>query len=301
MSDAKVARMIREDRIDILVDLTMHMSNGRPLVMARKPAPVQVAWLAYPGTTGLSAMDYRLSDSWLDPPGTDGDYSEKSIRLPESFWCYDPLTDRPQVNELPALSAGHIVFGCLNNLCKVSDFTLDLWAAVLGSVGGSRLVLLSPRGEHREAMLQKFAARQIEPSRIEFVPFQPRQDYLREYHRIDLGLDTLPYNGHTTSLDSFWMGVPVVTRMGKTAVGRAGWGQLNNLGLGELAADTDEGFVKIAVELANDLSRLCQLRGELRERMRRSPLMDGPRFARNMEQIFRQVWSGRLENPAKTP
>jgi predicted O-linked N-acetylglucosamine transferase (SPINDLY family) len=151
-------------------------------------------------------------------------------------------------------------------------------------------------------MLEKFAARKIEPERIEFVPFQPRQDYLREYHRIDLGLDTLPYNGHTTSLDSFWMGVPVVTRMGKTAVGRAGWGQLNNLGLGELAANTDEGFVKIATELAHDLPRLRQFRRDLRERMHRSPLMDGPRFARNMERIFRQICPGDgLEIRAKMP
>jgi predicted O-linked N-acetylglucosamine transferase (SPINDLY family) len=300
MSDAKVAQMIRDDRIDILVDLTMHMSNGRPLVMARKPAPVQVAWLAYPGTTGLSAMDYRLTDPWLDPPGTDADYSEKSMRLPDSFWCYDPLTDQPPVNDLPAMAAGHILFGCLNNLCKVSDYTLDLWSRVMEIVAGSRLVLLSSPGEHRRALLGRFSARNIDAGRIEFVPFQPRQDYLREYHRIDLGLDTLPYNGHTTSLDSFWMGVPVVTRLGRTAVGRAGWGQLNNLGLPELAADTDDAFVKIASELAMDLPRLRNLRRDLRERMHRSALMNGQRFTRNMEQTYLRLWSNRLENAQKT-
>jgi protein O-GlcNAc transferase len=292
MSDAAVARMIREDRIDILIDLTMHMSNGRPLVMVRKPAPVQVAWLAYPGTTGISAIDFRLTDPWLDPAGADKDYSEKSIRLPDSFWCYDPLTDQPAPNELPASRAGHVVFGCLNNLCKLSDATMDLWARVLKKVERSRLLLLSPPGEHRNSLLEKFRARGIDPARIQFVPFQPRQDYLREYHRIDLGLDTLPYNGHTTSLDSFWMGVPVVTRLGRTAVGRGGWSQLNNLGLPELAADSDDAFVKIATELAADLDRLARLRRDLRERMRRSPLMNGPHFAANFEQTLRRLWTG---------
>lgn len=290
-SDAKVAQQIREDRIDILVDLTMHMSNGRPLLQARKPAPVQVAWLAYPGTTGISAIDYRLSDPWLDPSGSDADYSETTVRLPDTFWCYDPLTDQPAPNELPALTAGRVVFGCLNNLCKVSDVTLDLWARVLAIVTDSRLVLMSPAGEHRQIMLERFRARGVEPDRIEFVKFQPRQDYLREYHRIDLGLDTLPYNGHTTSLDSFWMGVPVVTRIGRTAVGRGGWSQLNNLGLADLAADSDDAFVKIATDLARDKDRLRDLRRGLRERMRSSPLMDGRRFARNMERTFRRLWT----------
>jgi len=294
MSDANLARLIRQDRIDILVDLTMHMSNGRPLVMARKPAPVQVAWLAYPGTTGISAIDFRLTDPWLDPPGADADYSETSIRLPDSFWCYDPGPDQPPVNELPALSAGQIVFGCLNNMCKVTDPTLDLWARVLAKLARSRLMLMSPIGEHRQLMLDKFRARGVDPDRIEFVKFQPRQDYLREYHRIDLGLDTLPYNGHTTSLDSFWMGVPVVTRVGRTAVGRGGWSQLNNLGLSELAADSDDDFVRIATEWASDQPRLSQLRRDLRERMRRSALMDGRRFTAGFERAIRQLWTSRI-------
>ncbi|MGD0464813.1 MAG: tetratricopeptide repeat protein [Tepidisphaeraceae bacterium] len=291
MTDAEVAQKIREDRIDILVDLTMHMSLGRLLVFARKPAPVQVAWLAYPGTTGLSAMDYRLTDPYLDPPGMhDHDYCEKSIRLPDTFWCYDPLSEEIEIGELPALRDGRVTFGCLNNFCKASPLALELWARVLRAVEGSRFILLAAPGGHRQTVVDFFQSRGIEGDRLEFVEFQARQEYLKVYRRIDIGLDTLPYNGHTTSLDSMWMGVPVVSRVGNTVVGRAGWSQLCNLDLKELAAQGDEEFVKIAVDLASDLQRLKELRKSLRGRMQRSPLMDAPRFARSVESAYREMW-----------
>ncbi len=252
-NDEEVARQARTDGIDVLVDLTMHMSNGRPLVFARKPAPVQVAYLAYPGTTGLSAIDYRLTDPYLDPPGeTDADYVEQSVRLPDTFWCYDPLADQPSPNSLPASREGRITFGCLNNFCKVADGTLALWSRVLREVEGSRLVLLAPPGEHRLRVLDRFRGANVEPAQIEFVEHRPRAKYLELYHGIDVTLDTLPYNGHTTSLDSLWMGVPVVTRVGRTVVGRAGYSQLSNLGLSELVAWNDDQFVSIASELACD-------------------------------------------------
>jgi protein O-GlcNAc transferase len=290
-SDAEVAETVRADAIDILVDLTMHMSNGRPLLLARKPAPVQVAYLAYPGTTGLAAVDSRLTDPYLDPPGeSDADYAEESIRLPETFWCYDPLADGPSPGPLPALATGRITFGCLNNFCKVTGPTVTLWAGVLRAVPDSRLVLLAARGEHRERLAEKFRAAGVDPARIEFVEYRPRPQYLELYRQLDVGLDTLPYNGHTTSLDSFWMGVPVVTRVGRTVVGRAGWSQLSNLGLPELAAWSDADFVAIATRLAGDLPRLSQLRATLGERMQRSPLMDSPRFVRHLEAAYRQIW-----------
>jgi predicted O-linked N-acetylglucosamine transferase (SPINDLY family) len=290
-SDQAVADEIRADAIDILVDLTMHMSNGRPLVLARKPAPVQVAYLAYPGTTGLAAVDCRLTDPYLDPAGdSDADYVERSFRLPETFWCYDPLTDRPSPGPLPAIAAGPITFGCLNNFSKVNATTVALWARVLNAVAGSRLLLLSPRGAHRAQVLDQFGLAKVEQSRIEFVEYRPRPEYLDLYRRIDVGLDSVPYNGHTTSLDSLWMGVPVVTRVGRTAVGRAGWSQLSNLGLSELAGSSDDEFVMIAAQLARDLPRLGQLRATLRTRMQRSPLMDAARFARHVESAYRQMW-----------
>jgi predicted O-linked N-acetylglucosamine transferase (SPINDLY family) len=291
LTDQQLADLVRSDEIDILVDLAMHTANNRLLVFARKPAPVQVAWLAYPGTTGLSAIDYRLTDPHLDPPGLfDGCYSEESVRLPETFWCYDPLGNEPPVNALPALANGVITFGSLNNFCKVNEECLTLWARVLLAVPQSRLVLLAPRDPARESVLARLEHEGITASRVEFAEKRPRLDYLKLYHRIDIALDPLPYNGHTTSLDAFWMGVPTLTLLGNTAVGRAGWSQLCNLGLQELAAETSEQHVMVAARLAGDLSRLKELRGTLRQRMQRSPLMDGKRFARHVEQAYRQMW-----------
>jgi predicted O-linked N-acetylglucosamine transferase (SPINDLY family) len=287
----QVAEWIRRDGIDILVDLTMHMARNRLLVFARKPAPVQACWLAYPGTTGLSTIDYRLTDPYLDPPGLyDRFYSEESIRLPDSFWCYDPLDNQPAVNALPALGKGQITFGCLNNFCKVNAALLKIWARVLKAVDRSRLVILAGEGMHRRHALDLLFEEGVAGDRVKFVAKQPRPQYLRYYHGIDIALDTVPYNGHTTSLDSFWMGVPVVTLVGPTVVGRAGLCQLMNLSLPELIASNPEQYVRIAVELAQDLSRLGELRATLRERMQASPLMNAPRFARNLEAAYRTMW-----------
>ena len=298
--DAAVADLIRADRIDILVDLTMHTDNGRPLVFARKPAPVQVAWLAYPGTTGLSAMDYRLTDPYLDPDSElDCHYSERSIRLPDTFWCYDPLLDDVVPSGLPALANNFVTFGCLNNFCKVSDETLALWGKALANVANSRLILLCPATSDRQRVVDKLGEHNVAPERIEFVARLPRRDYFDRYRRIDICLDTLPYNGHTTSLDSFWVGVPVVTRVGPTVVGRGGWSQLCNLGLPELAAHDDDEFADIVTNLANDLPRLADLRRTLRGRMKQSPLMDAPRFAKNIENAYRQMWTTWLTDKAR--
>jgi predicted O-linked N-acetylglucosamine transferase (SPINDLY family) len=234
-------------------------------------------------------MDYRLSDARLDPPGFESHYTERTIYLPDAFWCYDPLTDRPAVNPLPAIERGFVTFGCLNNPFKLSDRTFGLWARVMARLPEARLMLLAPRGTHRQRLTARLEAHGIAAARISFSAVVPRADYLKLYHQIDIGLDTLPYNGHTTSLDSFWMGVPVLTRMGNTCVGRGGVSQLYQLNLMELACETDEAFVEKAVELATDSGRVSQLRKELRRRLADSPLMDGPRFARNMERIFRDV------------
>jgi predicted O-linked N-acetylglucosamine transferase (SPINDLY family) len=293
LDDAALAQRIRDDQIEVLVDLGMHMGTGRPMVFGRSPALVQVAWLAYPGTTGIDAIQYRLTDWQLDPQGSDNQYSEHSIRLPHTFWCYDPLADVP-INPLPALSIGTVTFGCLNNPCKLTDRTLSMWAAVLREVGASRLIVLAPPGRFRQRLADRLAAQGIDLTRVTFHSYRARPEYLQTYHDIDIGLDTFPYNGHTTSLDSFWMGVPVVTRVGQTAVGRGGLSQLHNLGLPELAGDDDAQFVRIAVDLARDLPRLNQLRQSLRSRMERSPLMDAPTFARNIEAAYR--WMG-AQNP----
>jgi predicted O-linked N-acetylglucosamine transferase (SPINDLY family) len=203
-----------------------------------------------------------------------------------------------QGGALPALETGHITFGCLNNPCKLTDATLALWSRVIAALpasssaswSASRLVLLAPEGSLRERLKARLAAHGIDLARVRFVGYQTRADYLRTYSQIDIALDTLPANGHTTSLDAFWMGVPVPTRVGRTAAGRAGFSLLANLGLPELAAHDDDTYVRIVTELAGDLPRLAALRAGLRERMIASPLMDGPRFARGMEAAFRHMW-----------
>jgi predicted O-linked N-acetylglucosamine transferase (SPINDLY family) len=292
ISDEQLAQRVRDDRIDVLVDLNQHLGGCRLLAFARRPAPVQVTWLGYPGTTGLSAIGYRLTDPHLDPPGeTDADYSERSIRLPDTFWCYDPMSEGDfECNALPALAGAPFTFGSLNNFCKVNADLLARWASVLRAVPGSRLLLLAPVGRARDRVLAQMEGNEVDRERIAFVDLQPRQEYLRTYHRIDVCLDPLPYNGHNTSLDAAWMGVPTVTLVGKTIVGRAGWSLLRNLGLPELAARSDDAYVAIAKGLADDLPRLAQLRAGLRVRMAISPLMDGPRFARGVEAAYREMW-----------
>jgi protein O-GlcNAc transferase len=289
LPDAQLAQLIRNDQIDILIDLTMHMSGGRPLLFAQKPAPIQVAWLAYPGTTGLQTIDYRLTDSHLDPEfQNDQYYSEKSVRLPHSFWCYDPLTDQPKVNALPAKSDGFITFGCLNNFAKVHDGLLEIWSKVLKAIPHSKFLLMVPQGSTRENLPQKLG---IEKSRLEFVAFRPRNQYLQTYQKIDLGLDTFPVNGHTTSLDSLWMGVPVVSLHGQTAISRAGLSQMTNLGLEkQFVADTPEKFIQLAVNWANDLQKLDELRATLRHRLQQSPLMNAKLFAQDLESAYRKMW-----------
>jgi predicted O-linked N-acetylglucosamine transferase (SPINDLY family) len=301
LQDADLAERVREDRIDILVDLTLHMGRHRLLAFARRPAPVQATFAGYPGTTGLSAMDFRLTDPHLDPPGLhDHCYSEESIRLPESFWCYDPFDSEPGASDLPAAQNGYITFGSLNNFCKVNRGALKLWARVLNAVARSRLTVLAGVGSCRERTLEALEEEGVARDRVTFVPKLPRPSYLRQYRGIDIELDTVPYNGHTTSLDSLWMGVPVVTLVGPTVVGRAGLSQLTNLGLPELIAYTPEQYLRIATELAHDLPRLSRLRSTLRGRMEASPLMDAPRFTRNIEAAFRQMWRRWCASPSAT-
>jgi protein O-GlcNAc transferase len=291
VSDSRVADLIGKDRIDILVDLTLHMEGNRLGVFARKPAPVQATFAGYPGSTGLDTIEYRLTDPHLDPPGFNADfYSERPIHLDGSFWCYDPFDPELTVNPLPAQTGEQVTFGCLNNFCKVNQQVLRLWARVLKTVDRSRMMILCREGSHRQSLMDLLKQEGIDSDRIELAAPRPRGDYFELYRHIDVGLDTFPYNGHTTSLDSFWMGVPVVTLVGKTVVGRAGLSQLTDLDLSELIAHTPEQYLEIAAGLAKDLPRLAELRRTLRARMRASPLMDAPRFARNIEAAYRQMW-----------
>lgn len=291
LSDEQACELIRRDGIDVLVDLALHTAGNRLLIFARKPAPVQVSTAGYPGTTGLETMDYRVTDPYLDTPGAGEEFcSEDVVRLPDSFWCFDPMTHEPPVSPLPACGRAFVTFGCLSKFSKINPTVLTLWARVLNQVPGSRLVMMAAKGAHRQRTIEFLNAMGVEPQRVEFVPYQPRQDYLRVYHGIDIGLDTFPYNGHTTSLDSFWMGVPVITLVGRMPVARAGWCQLCNLELRELAAWDQDQFVALATTLAADLPRLAELRRTLRPRMQSSPLMDARQYTRHVEAEYRSCW-----------
>ena len=303
LPDADFADLIRRDQIDILVDLAMHTAGNRLLVFARKPAPVQVTWLGYPGSTGLTAIDYRLSDPYLDPPGADESvYSETTLRLPDCFWCYQPAIDRPpEVSTLPVLATETITFGCLNNFCKVSAPTLSTWAAILRAVPTATLLLHAREGTHRPHLLERLARENVDPARLRFADFVPTDKYFTQYHHIDIALDTFPYCGGTTSCDALWMGVPVVTLAGQTAVSRGGSSILSNLGLTELIAHSTDEYIRIAASLATDLPSLVALRTSLRTRMEASPLMDAPRFARGVESAYRRIWQHWCATPPPTP
>ena len=287
MTDETMAEQVRSDRIDILVDLAAHSSKNRLLVFARKPAPVQATYLAYCSTTGLRTIDYRITDPHLDPPGMDETgYSEETIRLPETYWCYRPHIDTGPPSPTPSLTNGRVTFGCLNNFGKITEPTLETWRDLLRKTPGSRLLLHAHPGSHRDKV-RDFFGPEIP---VEFVGFVGVQEYYRLYDRIDIGLDPFPYGGGTTTCDALWMGVPVVTLSGKIAVARAGRSILTNAGLAEMVATSMEEYVRIAAELASDPARLTDLRAGLRDRVRRSPLSDATRFAAAVEAAYRSMW-----------
>jgi len=290
MDDVQAAELVRRDEIDILVDLALHGAGSRLRLFACKPAPVQMTWLGYVGTTGLDTIDYRLTDHFCDPPGTDFSlYSEESIHLPACFWSYDALqADLPEGPQ-PALAKGVVTFGCQNTPRKLHPKLLQVWARVLSALPDSRLFLYAEEFA-RESLLANLATHGVHAGRVEFGGRVSRREYLERYRHIDIAFDTFPYAGGTTSLDALWMGVPVVTLSGDSAMQRAGVSIAMNLGLPELIADSEEAYVAKAVELARDLGRLGRLRGELRARLEASALGDTARFARDLEAAYRGAW-----------
>jgi protein O-GlcNAc transferase len=290
LNDQQMAEQIYQDRIDILIDLSAHTADSRLVVFARKPAPVQATYLAYPGTTGLDTIDYRITDPYLDPPDEPNEYSaERCVRLVKTYWCYQPQIEIA-TTPVPAADSQSVTFGCLNTFCKITSVTVQTWCGLLAAVPNSRLVLHACPGSHRDRIRQALPGYGVDPQRLEFVDKLPFPQYMKLYQRIDIALDPFPYGGGTTTCDALWMGVPVVTLLGRTAVGRTGFSILTNLGLPELIARSPQQYVQIAVGLSANLPRLAVLRSTLRDRMKSSPLMDAPRFARNMEAAYRQMW-----------
>jgi len=294
LDDDALAALVRDDGIDILVDLAGFSANNRLTAFALKPAPVQATWLGYPTTTGLAQMDYRVSDGAVDPEGEEGMNEEQVVRLPGSYFCYGGPGLEPRLGALPALRDGLLTFGSFNNLAKLSPETLRLWARVLEAVPGSRLVLKTRALADEsvaEELLDRFEALGIARERLMLSGWKASdEEHLQAYREVDIALDSYPYNGATTTCEALWMGVPVVSLAGATHASRMGRSILSSAGLGELAARTPEQYVEIAAGLARDLARLGALRTGLRERMRASALMDAQRFARDLESAYRQMW-----------
>jgi len=293
--DQHAAEQIHADRIDILVDLGGYTTRSRLAIFALKPAPVQVAWLGYLNTTGLRAMDYRITDEIADPAGeTDQFNSETLVRLRPPFLCYRPFDHAPPVSALPAHRAGHVTFGSFNDLPKLTPGVIKLWARLLHAVRGSRLIIKTE--QMRDAptagqLRSRFADEGIAPERIDLLAWRARTvHHLARYGLVDVALDPFPFNGVTTTCEALWMGVPVVTLLGDRPYARVGASLLASVGLQEFVAEDPESYVETAASLADDLSRLTELRLGLRDRMRASPLCDGAGFARTIEQAYRRMW-----------
>jgi protein O-GlcNAc transferase len=295
MSDAAAAECIRADRIDILVDLAGHTAGNRLGIFARKPAPVQATYIGYPNTTGLARVDYRLTDASADPLGEDASlYTEQLYRLPRCFLAYGPPPEAPPVTARPGAAAGHVTFGSFNALTKVNPRTVAIWAAILHAAPNARLVLKNSslvdagtQARYRDL----FATHGIAGDRLDLVGYLPeRGGHLALYNRIDIALDTFPYNGTTTTCEALWMGVPVVSVRGDCHASRVGASLLAAVGLDELVAPSLEAYVALARDLAADPARLAAISRSLRGRLEASPLLDARSLARALEAAYREMW-----------
>jgi predicted O-linked N-acetylglucosamine transferase (SPINDLY family) len=303
LSDQEAASLVRSDAIDVLVDLSGHTAGNRLKLFALKPAPVQVTYLGYPNTTGMTALDYRLTDALADPPGMNDELNvEKLWRLPGCAWCYDPAEKGPDIQPR---ENGPITFGCFNAFAKINELLVAIWAKLLERVPGSRLLVKSAGAGAVSAkgrLLEQFAKHGITGERIELLGWiADSMGHLNLYGRVDVALDCYPYHGTTTTCEALWMGVPVVSLAGRTHVSRVGVSLLGNVGVPELIAQTPPQYVQIATELGGDLPRLRELRRTLRGRMKQSPLMDAPRFARNIESAYRQMWRNWCQTKSAKP
>jgi predicted O-linked N-acetylglucosamine transferase (SPINDLY family) len=288
--------MIYADGVHVLLDLSGHTADNRLPIFGYKPSPVQVSWLGYFATTGLNEMDYLIGDPYVTPPEDDDQFTEKVWRLPETRWCFTPPNADVEVSVPPAVNNGYVTFGCFNNIAKVNDKVVALWTKVLEAVPNSRLLLKANQFRDqmaRENIIQRFAAHGIDSKRISLEESEDRQKYFAAYSKIDITLDPFPFTGGTTSVESLWMGVPLVTLAGDSLISRQGVGVLMNAGLPDWIAEDEEEYVAKAVLFASDLDKLVMLRSGLRSQVLASPLFDAPRFAQNIENALWGMWNQR--------
>lgn len=294
-----VARWIVDDRIDLLIDLAGHTTNDRVLVFAQQPAPVQLTWLGYLGTTGLSRMNYRICDAYSDPPGiADAFHTEHLLRLPDSQWCYEPQEQVPPPTRLPFLTKGYWTFGSYNNAAKLNEAVFAMWAAVLQAFPGSRLRVFAITSPDLEQWVRSQCTQfGITSDRITCIGRVFYADYLASAAEVDISFDTFPYNGGTTTCDNLLMGLPVASVAGKRTISRSGVSLLTNMGLQDWLADSPQDMPALLRRQLADPDRVATLRAELPGRMRASPLMDSPRFTKNLERLYREAWQAWCASP----
>jgi len=297
LNDEAAAKLIHSDGIHVLLDLSGHTAHNRLPVFAWKPAPVQASWLGYCATTGVAEMDYYIADAWTLPESQERYFTERIWRLPESYLCFAEPPEGGEVSALPALRNGYLTFGSFNNLTKMTDEVVALWAELLRSIPGSRLRLKAKQLKESsvaDRVRERYAAQGIEAERLQLEgPIVGRGGHLAAYEGIDIGLDPFPYNGVTTTMEALWMGVPVLALAGERFLARQGVGILNNAGLGDwVSADGGELITK-AQAWSADLEGLSTMRAGLRGRLKASPLLDAPRFARHFEDALETMWQMR--------
>ncbi|KAL2250806.1 probable UDP-N-acetylglucosamine--peptide N-acetylglucosaminyltransferase SPINDLY [Sesamum indicum] len=294
IDEKKVASMVREDKIDILVELTGHTANNKLGMMACRPAPVQVTWIGYPNTTGLPTIDYRITDALADPPDTKQKHVEELVRLPNSFLCYTPSPEAGPVCPTPALSNGFVTFGSFNNLAKITPKVLQVWARILCAVPNSRLIVKCKPfccDSVRQQFLSTLEKLGLESLRVDLLPLiLLNHDHMQAYSLMDISLDTFPYAGTTTTCESLYMGVPCVTMGGSVHAHNVGVSLLKTVGLSNLVAKNEDEYVEMALQLASDITALSNLRMKLRDLMIKSPLCDGSEFTQHLESAYRNMW-----------
>jgi predicted O-linked N-acetylglucosamine transferase (SPINDLY family) len=294
LDDAELARLIRGDRIDILVELAGFTKDSRLLACTGRPAPIQISYLGYPNTTGLPQVDYRITDHVADPDDADDFHSETLIRLPRCFLAFAVPNHAPEPGPPPVLRNDHVTFGSFNNLAKVNHKVVALWAEVLRAVPGSRLLLKAAGTGDRasqEHLRGAFGAAGVDPGRIDFAGYAATaSEHLAAYGEVDVALDPFPYNGATTTCEALWMGVPVITLAGDRHAGRVGASLLGAIGFQAGIATTPDDYVLTARLLAGRPELLAAARRNLRADMARSPLCDHAGHARALEEAYRAVW-----------
>lgn len=292
MSDAQIAECIRIQDIDILIDLAGHTEDSRMMLFARKPAPIQITYLGYPGSSWLTAMDYRLTDRCADPAGNEEWHTERLLRLPDSFFCYRPQPGMPEVNPLPAATRGYITFGSFASFNRLDALTIALWADILKALPDARLMVLTvPPGNAGRELVERFSSLGIAAERLELHGRMPMEMFLQTMQKADIALDPVTVNSPTTICEALWLGLPTLSKAGKTPASRTGLSVLNAAGLRKWAVEENREYVEAAVSLASDIPALATIRQGLRSQLAHSALMNERQFVQALEDTYREVWA----------